>query len=317
MKQKLLIMSIILVSCLIIGLGIINNKNKKEDFNSYVLKTIMLVDDGGGYYTGRAKKEELDNNAWEGMDNAVILENGKVEIDLSKAKPSFCSSAIYMALLNSLSNWDKEGIISYEAWKNLKPYTVEGRDWPIQADGVGCWGRGNANGPGFAVLIEELGAGKNIYLPPKDSFDNSEDYYDMWKNIEPGDFIKIFWNEYIGANDELSEKGHMVIFLDYEEIIDENGQKDGLVYYWSSNGSGYKPDKGYGIGKARLSKIYRAISTHIDNPAAFNNAKNIQPDNVNSFLSALDGKYVASEEELIQSINGEKIKGFDNSKVNK
>ncbi len=34
-------------------------------------------------------------------------------------------------------------------------------------------------------------------------------------------------------------------------------------------------------------------------------------DNVNSFLSALDGKYVASEEELIQAINGEKIDGFN------
>ncbi len=131
------------------------------------------------------------------------------------------------------------------------------------------------------------------------------------KKIESGDFIKIFWNEYIGANDELSESGHMVVFLDFEEITDENWQKDGLVYYWSSNGSGYKTDKGYGVGKAPLSNVYRAISTHIDNPAAFNNAKNIQPDNVNAWLSALDGKYVASEEELIQAINGEKIYGFD------
>ena len=57
--------------------------------------------------------------------------------------------------------------------KNLKPYTVEDREWPIQADGVGMWGRANANGPGFAVLIEELGVGESTYLPPKTSFDLS------------------------------------------------------------------------------------------------------------------------------------------------
>lgn len=181
MKQKLLLFGALLLVCLVVCIVIINNKNQKEDFNSYVLKTIMLVDDGGGYYTGRAKKEELDNNAWEGMDSAVILENGKVEIDLSKARSSFCSSAVYMALLKSLLDWDKDGKISYEAWKNLKPYTVEDRDWPIQADGVGIWGRANANGPGFAVLIEELGVGESTYLPPKTSFDNLDDYYDMWK----------------------------------------------------------------------------------------------------------------------------------------
>ncbi len=115
MKQKLLLFGALLLVCLVVCIVIINNKNQKEDFNSYVLKTIMLVDDGGGYYTGRAKKEELDNNAWEGMDNAVTLENGKVEIDISKARPSFCSSAVYMAFLKSLLDWDKDGKISYEA----------------------------------------------------------------------------------------------------------------------------------------------------------------------------------------------------------
>ena len=316
MKQKLLVLGIILFICLIVGFSILNNKDLETDdsFNSYVLDTIMLADDGGGYYTGRAEKEELDNNAWEGMDQAVILKNGKVKIDLSKAKPSFCSSGVYMALLKSLSNWDKEGKISYDAWKNLKPYTVEKRDFPIQADGVGSWGRANANGPGLAVLVAELEAGKNTYLPPKKSFDSEEEYYEMWKNLEPGDFLKIFWNEYIGADDEFSESGHMTIFLDFEEIVDENGKKDGLIYFWSSNGYGYMPDKGYSIGKSRLSKIYRAVSTHIDNPSAFNKVKDMQPDDVNAWLSALDGKHVASEKELIQAINGEKIKGFENNK---
>ena len=158
MKQKSFEIGIILFNIFTFFLIALTVKNKDNDFNSYVLNTIMLVDDGGGYYTGRAEKEELDKNAWEGMDEAVNLKNGKVNIDLSKAKPSFCSSAVYMV----------------------------------------------------------------------------------------------------------------------------------------------------------LSKIYRAVSTHIDNPVAFNNVKKMKPDDVNAWLSALDGKHLASEVELIQAINGEKIKKFEN-----
>ena len=310
MKRNLTKAVTIIVLFLMLSLCLANGSREADaapDFNQYVLRTIILAEDGGGYYTGREPKEELENNAWEGMDMAVTLEDGAVTVDLTKARPSFCSSATYMALLKALTEWDTESVISYEAWINLKPYTVDDREWPIQADGVGCWGRANANGPGMAVLVAQLNAGSNTYLPPKASCASEGEYFSLWESIEPGDFLKLFWNEYIGAEGDISERGHMVVFLHFEDIIDEEGNRDGVVYYWSSNGSGYKPDKGYGIGKSRLSDIYRAVATHIDDPAAFNNAVDMKPDDVDAWLSALDGRHVASEEELIRAINGETV----------
>ena len=288
-------------------------KTEAIDFNSCVLQTIRLVENGGGYYTGRKPKAGMTNNAWEGMDRAVILEKGTVTVDLSEARPSFCSSAVYLVLLKALAEWDTDSAISYEAWVNLKPYTVEGRDWPIQADGVGCWGRANANGPGLAVLAEQLHAGTSTYLPPKTSCASEEAYFSLWKSLEPGDFLKLFWNETIGAEGTLSESGHMTVFLRFEEFTDEHGQRDGIVYYWSSNGSGCMPDKGYGIGKARLSEIVRAVATRIEDPAAFNNAAAMMPDDTDAWLSSLDGRHVASEEELIRAIGGEADTDTDRS----
>ena len=279
------------------------------DFNEYVIQSILMFETGGGYYTGRSVKPELEQNAWEGMDRAIALENGTVSVDVSMARPSFCSSATYMALLNALSIWDKDSVISYEAWKNMKPYTVDGGEWPIQADGVGCWGRANANGPGVAVLVSDLGAGINSYLPPRESCASDDEYFGAWRELKQGDFLKIFWNENIGYDEQsdIGERGHMVVFLRMDEFVNEEGVRDGLVYYWSSNGSGYMPDKGYGIATARLSSIYRAVSTRITDPAAFDNAKSISPDDTEKWLSGLDGARLATEDELLDEISGRKV----------
>ncbi len=305
MKKVLATAAVMSVSFLIGLAAPVGAQETESDFNACLLRTVMLTEDGGGYYTGRKPTEDFDSNAWEGMDMAVSIEEENVVVDISKARPSFCSSGTYMALLQSLWAWDTQGSLSAEAWESLKPYTVEDRQWPIQDDGVGCWGRANANGPGLAVLVAQLKAGTNTYLAPKDTYSSEEEYFSAWKSLVPGDFLKLFWNEYIGANDEASESGHMVIFLDLEEIVDENGEKDGIVYYWSSNGAGYMPDKGYGVGKARLTSIYRAVGTRIEDPAAFENAKDLAPDNEDPWLSALNGRHLGTEEELLAAIRGE------------
>ena len=283
------------------------NEPATVNFNQYILRAVMLTEDGGGYYTGKTPKAGLKHTAWEGMDMAVTVGNETVTVDTAQARPSFCSSATYMTLLKALSLWDTDSVISHDAWVNLKPYTVEGRAWAVQKDGVGCWGRANANGPGMAVLAAQLHAGCNTYLPPKDSRLSEDEYFSLWNNIESGDFLKLFWNQYIGAEGKVSESGHMVVFLHFEEFVNEKGNRDGMVYYWSSNGWGYNPDKGYGIAKARLSSIYRAVATHISDPSAFGNAANLMPDNVDSWLSALDGKHLASEKELLTAITGEPV----------
>lgn len=275
----------------------------KQIFSETLLDVTKNVEENGGYYTGKKEKPALIQNAWEGMNRAFTIENGKAEIDMSKARPSFYSSACYMALLKALSNWDDNGDISEKSWLNLRPYTLDGMDYPYQNDGVGCWGRANANGPGMAALVSQLNAGYNIYLKPRTSYSSYEEYYNAWKNVKAGNILKIFRNEYIGCDDQNSEAGHLVVFLGMEDDKDEKGNPDPVIYYWSSNGSGYAPDKGYSIGSSHLSKIYRAVSTCITKPYEFNNAEKIAPDEVDQWLYDIGENHIASEQELIDAVN--------------
>ncbi|MBR2256177.1 MAG: penicillin binding protein PBP4B [Blautia sp.] len=281
----------------------------KKTFNDVLLRVIEQTEDGGGYYTGREEKEELSQNAWEGMDAAVTITEDGISIDMEAAKPSFCSSACYMALLKALSLWDTDGQIPVEAWKNLKPYTVEDREYPIQDDGVGCWGRANANGPGMAVLAAQLGVGENTYIAPKETYASEEEYEAAWAGLQAGDFLKLFWNDKIGGDAEKGEweKGHMVVFLKRVDAENENGEKDDIIYYWSSNGNGYMPDKGYGIGKTRLSKVCRAVATRITYAGAFANAKDMMPDDVDPWLYAIMDSRLSNEEELLTAIAGQEV----------
>jgi hypothetical protein len=64
-------------------------------------------------------------------------------------------------------------------------------------DGESLWGRWNANGPGTARLFYELGLGRN---------------FTSFSAARPGDFLKIFWTDAVGKN----ENGHSVIFLGLE-----------------------------------------------------------------------------------------------------
>ncbi|WP_411169103.1 hypothetical protein ACH36K_00415 [Clostridium sp. MB05] len=315
MKRYLKYFSMGVIICLsfsLIGYDSSIKAKKKSTWNDAALKSMELFDDKGGYYTGFKHLEGFKQNAWEGMDKAYKLDSksNTPVIDVDEARPSFCSSAIYMLLLKSLSIWNefqKENVISKEAWVNLKPYTLDEKDDSgnlIQArqdDGFGCWGRANANGPGIAVLVNELDAGKNYYIGSRSEYSKEKDYYNAWSQVERFDFLKIFWNDGIGCDDNNSEgdeRGHLVLFLDKTVSYDKNGNRDDIVYYWSSNGS--KPDinAGYGIAKCRVSTITRAVATRITNPENFNNAKSIDRNNENKWLSDLNGKKHGTVEEL-------------------
>lgn len=184
---------------------------------------------GGSYSTSQEAFENLiDSFQWNANQSQIL-------ISPTKAQPSFCSSACYLLLLASLKEWEKSTQQQFPAkvWQALLPY-------PKQADGVGIWGRANANGPGFAKLIHELGAGFNF-----------EDF----KQARPGDFMKIFWSEHIGAK----EFGHLTLFLSQQ--IEEGIP---TISFWSSN----QPD-GYGKKTIPQSQIIRVIFTRITKPEAF------------------------------------------------
>lgn len=207
------------------------------DFSSCMLRALKDMPKGGGYSVKAPASRNLSTKAVVWNETAQ-----KMHIDVQAAQPSFCSGACYVALLHALEIWQTStgAALPAAAWKALD---VHG-----QADGTGVWGRANANGPGFSKLVHDLKAG--------------ESFTDI-AAARPGDFLKFFWNEEIGAK----ERGHMVVFLGTQQV---EGQPH--IRYWSAN----MPD-GYSERSIPLSKMHHLIFTRITLPANFANAATLPP----------------------------------------
>ena len=103
-----------------------------------------------------------------------------------------------------------------------------------QGDGIGVWGRWNANGPGAAKLIKDLGMGIN---------------FESYEKAQAGDFMKIFWTDQIGKY----EHGHLVVYLG---TYQHHGEE--YVKFWSSN-----QPSGYGVKSVPKRAIKWAVFTRI------------------------------------------------------
>jgi len=194
---------------------------KSSSTNQLVLNAIQEFPEGGGYAT--------TGPAFARLSDAVKINSGRLMIDASNAKPSFCSSATYLVFVSVLDRLNRLGEITVtnEAMEKLLVQS--------QSDGVGIWGRWNANGPGTARLFHELNIGKNF-----SSFDEAK----------AGDFLKIFWNENIGSK----ERGHSVIYLGRSTAADGTE----AVRFWSSN-----QGAGYGVKTVSRTKIKRALFSRL------------------------------------------------------
>mgnify|MGYP003293643942 CR=1 FL=1 len=185
----------------------------------------------GGYSTDDGAKQALvDSFTWnERLKRPVFTP--------MVARPSFCSSAVWVATLSALVHWEKQNryrAISPAAWQALMPRLVK--------DGEGPWGY--ANGPGFALLAHRLGAGVN---------------FTDWKLARPSDVLKIWWNEHIGAQ----ERGHLVI------LVKDEGD---TACVWSSHKARDGQPAGYGLRRIPKSAMKRVLFTRITRPAAFTRA---------------------------------------------
>lgn len=195
---------------------------------------------GAGEYSteDRAKQALAASFRWDERTRRAVFSP-------QTARPSFCSSAVYVAVLSGLLHWEEANrrrVISPEAWQALMPLPVK--------DGIGPWGYANANGPGFAMLVHRLGAGVN---------------FTDWAQARPADIMKIWWNDAVGAH----ERGHLVI------LVQDMGQE---VRVWSSHQARDGMPGGYGLRTIPKSAIRRVIFSRITRPAAFNNAPKLKDD---------------------------------------
>jgi len=212
------------------------------NWNAVVLAEIRKMPHGGGY--------AVTSEAGRRFRESVSTKGSRLVVDANTAKPSYCSSATYLLLLEVLNEAARTGALKLDASATdaLIPRPL--------ADGHGVWGRWNANGPGAAMLFHELGAGEN---------------FTSLAAAKPGDFLKIFWNDAVGKQ----ERGHLVVYLGFDER--EDGQ---WIRFWSSN----KPD-GYGEKAVHSSKIAQMLFSRLTNPSAFSKAAQLPK--VEPYLSRL------------------------------
>ncbi|MDB6137243.1 MAG: hypothetical protein JWO94_315 [Verrucomicrobiaceae bacterium] len=188
-------------------------------FNTLILQKISQMPKGGGYSTGRVAKDQLQASI------LPLPAHRRFSIHAASAQPSFCSGATYLVFTSLVNTLLEQGrlVLSSQAVAAIANLN--------QDDGYGVWGRWNANGPGTARLFYELGAGEN---------------FSDFEQARPGDFMKIWWNDYVGAK----EFGHSVIYLGRDKPA--GGEES--VRFWSSNQS-----VGYGEKTVPRSKIRRAL----------------------------------------------------------
>ena len=200
------------------------NENTGTSFNQATLQAIATMPLGGGYSGTDATKNKLPLAC-------KVAENGEhgFFFNPKAAQPSFCSGASYLVFLSALQMMSPPTTTQAKA-------RVVGFD---QKDGHGTFGRWNANGPGCAKLVADLKCGEN---------------FTSWERAQPGDFLKIWWNEHIGGR----ERGHHVVYL---------GHDQNTLRYWSSN----LPD-GYGEKSIPRTNCKRVLFTRITSPRKINQA---------------------------------------------
>lgn len=205
------------------------------NLNPLVVALVGSMPAGGQYSASRVATIRLQS--------AAHFESGKFFVLPSAASPSYCSGATYLVFLKVIEQLRLEGALQLD-YETLSALMIRSS----QRDGEGVWGRWNANGPGTARLFYELGLGRN---------------FDDFNQARPGDFMKIFWTQEVGA----AEHGHSVIYLGTEE---REGRE--YVRFWSSN-----IPSGYGEKSVPRSKIAQAIFSRLERPSNLARINTIPP----------------------------------------
>lgn len=195
----------------------------RAPYNKVILEIVKNMPTGGGYDTS--------GSTFKRLRAAVDLQDGQFAFNMENTKPSFCSSATYLVFLKLVAQMQSEHKLSL-ASDTLPALLIQ-----PEPDGSGVWGRWNANGPGTAKLFYELNLGMN--------------FTEISKAL-PGDFMKAFWSDEIGAR----ERGHSVIFT---------GTRDGgaKICFWSSNSASATQPAGMGEKCLAKEKFHRVVFSRL------------------------------------------------------
>ncbi len=185
------------------------------DYNRMILDIIDSLPKGGGY---DREKVELPIVASLGIAT-------RWEMLVRHGRPSHCTSATYSLFLhlatvlqsNRKLSLNDDEIRSLEAAKTMP-------DGTHLVDGQGPFWIFNANGAGTAAFLKHTGTGI--------SFRDDKLAY-----ARPGDFLKLFWNNKVGA----SERGHQVVYTGRRIIKGRD-----MVCFWGSQQQRKKVRSGHG-----------------------------------------------------------------------
>jgi hypothetical protein len=226
----------------------------RGDPNSQVLQILKTMPQGGGYSATAGATRDLQS--------AVQVYGGTLNVKPSAARSTYCSGATYLVFVQAIQRL----LPRLQFGGGLaEALAIKG-----QPDGVGIWGRWNANGPGTACLFYDLRLGRNFT-----SFDEAR----------PGDFMKIFWTDAVGTR----EHGHSVIYVSQGSV---NGIE--TVRFWSSNKPG-----GYGYKDVPRSRISHAIFSRLETPS--NITGFVRLERKNGYLAGLVSNESSMREALDKS----------------
>jgi hypothetical protein len=231
--------------------------NENRDLNKLVLEVIRGLPRGGVY--------KADAEALAALNSAIQIDTGRLCLAPEVANPSFCSGATYLVFLSVIERLAQENGVEL-------PKTVLQALLPDHLrDGVGVWGRWNANGPGTARLFDELRLGRN---------------FTSFEDARAGDFMKIFWND----NNGNMEHGHSVIY--FGKYVTKEGVE--TVRFWSSNKS-----FGYGARDVPKSEIKKALFSRLERPSGILGLESLP--RTDDFLASMQ-KRSCTEEEMLRNL---------------
>lgn len=225
-----------------------------REANAVILSLLDAMPRGGGAAANRAVFRDLQA--------AVQVRGGQLRVDPFAAPTAYMAAATYLVFVQAVM-----------ALNDGKPLTGALADLlaiKSQPDGVGIWGRWNANGPATACLFRELGLGRNFT-----SFDAAR----------PGDFIKMFFTEAVGPQ----ERSVSAIYLGRE--VDHGVE---AVRYWTSS----RPT-GYGEKSVPRSRIAHVVFSRLEAPKNIENAL-LMPAR-NAYLASLTARASSLSEALTES----------------